>query len=83
MGRVAAVEAILKGDPVLAGCVIKVSAQNDLLVLDGEVPTNDAKARAETMAGRVEGVKKIANHLEVKPGVQNPNENTDLNATPQ
>ncbi|MEW6279171.1 MAG: BON domain-containing protein [Candidatus Eremiobacterota bacterium] len=62
-----AVEQALKTDPILAGCVITVKAENELVVLQGEVPTEESKAKAELLAKRTQGVARIANHLVVKP----------------
>jgi osmotically-inducible protein OsmY len=64
---VAAVKMNLKTDGELAGCVIRVEAENELLILRGEVPTEEAKARAEQIALKSAKVEKVANHLEVKP----------------
>jgi hypothetical protein len=62
---VAAAQVQLKQDPILAGCVLKAEAQNDLLVLTGEVPTEEAKKKAEELVRKVHGVEKVANHLKV------------------
>lgn len=66
-GKVAAVEVMLKQDVEVATGSIQVSAQNDLVVLKGTVPNEAAKQRAEELAKKVEGVEKVANHLEVAP----------------
>ena len=63
---VAAVDVQLKQDPILAGCVLKAQAQNDMVVLTGEVPTEEAKQKAEQLAKTVHGVEKVANHITVK-----------------
>lgn len=57
----------LKTDPELAASGIQVSAENDLLVLRGTVPSEEAKTRAEEIAKKTPRVEKVANHLEVKP----------------
>jgi osmotically-inducible protein OsmY len=57
----------LKSDIELASSDIKVSAENDLLVLRGTVPSEEAKAKAEQIALKTARVEKVANHLEVKP----------------
>jgi osmotically-inducible protein OsmY len=57
----------LKTDVELASSDITVSAENDLLVLRGTVPSEEAKARAEKIAKKTPRVEKVANHLEVKP----------------
>lgn len=63
---VSAVKMNFKSDMVLAGCDIEVKAENDLLVLRGEVPTEDDKKKAEELALKAPKVEKVANHLEVK-----------------
>lgn len=62
---VAAVDVQLKQDPILAGCVLKAQAQNDMVVLTGEVPTEESKKKAEELARTVHGVEKVANHITV------------------
>lgn len=71
--KVEAVQVQLKHDPVLAGCVIQVSAQNDTVVLSGTVPTQQAKDHAEQMAHRVEGITKVKNGITVVPEETQPN----------
>ena len=72
--KVQAALANIKSDMELAGCVITVKAENDLLVITGKVGTDGAKQRAETLARKVKGINKVANHLVVdanqapKPG---------------
>ena len=56
----------LNTDPVLAACRLQVQAENDLLVLRGTVPTEEAKTKAEEIAKKTKGVEKVANHIEVK-----------------
>lgn len=65
-GTVTAVKLNLKGDPVLAASDIKVTAENDLLVLRGSVPSEEAKKKAEEVALKTPRIKKVANHLEIK-----------------
>ena len=60
-----AVQLNLKSDVELATCSIKVSAENELLVLRGTVPSEEAKSRAEKLALKTSKVEKVANHLEV------------------
>jgi hypothetical protein len=62
-----AAESNLKTDPILAGCIIKVTAENDHVVLSGQVPSETAKKKAEELVLKVRGIKKCANHLEVIP----------------
>jgi len=65
----------LKTDPILASCNLKCSAENDLLVINGEVPTEAAKQKAEDLAKRTQGITKVANHIKVvapPPGAETP-----------
>lgn len=64
---VATTQMNLKTDAELAASQIKVSAENNLLVLRGTVPSEDAKKRAEEIALKTARVEKVANHLEVSP----------------
>lgn len=63
--KVAAARINIKQDPVLAGCQINLKAENDLLVISGSVPSEDAKKKAEDAVRRVRGINKVANHLQV------------------
>ncbi|MBX3172714.1 MAG: BON domain-containing protein [Candidatus Eremiobacteraeota bacterium] len=65
--KVQAAKINLSTDTELAPCNIQVSAENDMLVLKGGVPSQAGKDRAETLVKKVEGIKKVANHLEVQP----------------
>ena len=65
--KVRAAKMNLQTDAELAPCNIQVSAENDLLVLKGGVPSQAGKDRAEVLVKKVEGIKKVANHLEVQP----------------
>ena len=65
--KLTAAEMNMKSDPILAGCIIKCTAENDLLVITGEVPSEASKQKAEELARRTEGIKKVANHLKVTP----------------
>ncbi|MBI3929557.1 MAG: BON domain-containing protein [Armatimonadetes bacterium] len=62
---VQAVKISLQNDMELAPQGIKVEAKNDMVVLNGTVPSEAAKKRAERIAKRVQGVEKVANHLVV------------------
>lgn len=62
---VATTQMNLKTDAELAASQIKVSAENDLLILRGTVPTQEAKKRAEEIAKKTARVEHVANHLEV------------------
>lgn len=63
--HVLAVEANLKTDVELAGAGIRVSAKNDAVVLQGQVPSEDAKRRAEGLALKTRGIRKVDNQLQV------------------
>ena len=65
--EITAVEVNLKTDGELAGALIRVSATNDTVVLEGTVASEDAKARAQALALKVHGIHKVDNRLEVKP----------------
>jgi len=62
---VATVKMNLKTDPTLAASTIEVKAENELLVLQGQVPSQEAKDKAEELAKKAPKVEKVANHLEV------------------
>ena len=62
---VATVRMNLKTDAELASSTIQVSAENELLVLRGSVPSEEARKKAEEIALKTPKVKKVANHLEV------------------
>lgn len=73
--RVTAARVNLNNDPELGPCAIQVSAENDLLVMKGNVPSEEGKKRAETLVRKVEGIEKVANHLMVTPSMaQTPTE---------
>lgn len=57
----------LKADPVLASSKIDVKSENGLIVLRGNVATEEAKKKAEEIALKSAKVEKVGNHLEVKP----------------
>lgn len=65
--KVTAARLNLQQDAELAPCNIQVSAENELLVMKGKVPSEEAKQKAETVVKKVEGISKVANHLEVAP----------------
>lgn len=65
--EVAAVQMNFKTDAELAACSIQAKAENDLLILNGQVPNQAAKDRAEEIAKKTRGITKVANHLEVVP----------------
>ena len=64
---VATVKMNLKTDAELAASNLEVKAENDLLILRGTVPSQEARERAEAIALKSAGVGKVANHVEVSP----------------
>lgn len=64
---IATVKLNLKTDPDIAASNIDVSAENGLVALRGQVPSEDVKARAESIVKKSAKVEKVANHLEVSP----------------
>lgn len=62
---VATVQMNLKTDAELAASSLTVSAENELLILRGTVPSEAAKKRAEEIAMKTPRITKVANHLEV------------------
>lgn len=73
--KVTAAEMNIKTDPGLASCNLQCAAENDLLVINGEVPTEAMKKKAEELAKRTQGITKVANHIKVvapPPGAETP-----------
>lgn len=73
--KLTAAEMNIKTDPLLASCTIKCEAENDLLIINGEVPTEALKKKAEDLAKRTQGITKVANHIKVvagPPGAETP-----------
>lgn len=68
--KVSAARLNLQTDAELASCGLQLSAQNELLVMKGSVPSEAAKKRAEGLVRKVEGIEHVANHLEVDGGVR-------------
>ena len=57
----------LKWEPCVTAAEIGVSAANGVVTLNGTVPTYAEKWAAERAAQRVEGVKAIAEEIQIKP----------------
>jgi len=55
----------LRGEETLAADTISVRAVDGVVTLQGVVPSDDSRRRAEEIAGDVSGVKSVANRLEV------------------
>lgn len=64
---IATVKLNLKTDPDIAASNLQVSAENGLVTLRGNVPSEEVKAKAESIAKKSARVDKVANHLEVTP----------------
>lgn len=54
-------------DPELRSHPIDVKVSGGVATLSGDVPTDQLKARAEKLAGRVKGVTSVTNNIVVKP----------------
>ncbi len=65
--RVLAVESHLKNDEALARAGIQVSASASVITLTGNVPSEEARRKAEELALKVRGVTKVDNQLQVLP----------------
>jgi osmotically-inducible protein OsmY len=58
----------LAGDQIVGGAGrIEVTVQEGTVILKGKVETDKQKSRAEHLAHRVKGVKKVDNQLKVEP----------------
>jgi hyperosmotically inducible protein len=68
------VKAKLTTDAPLSAATINVAAASGVVTLSGTVATEAEKAKAESIASAVEGVKSVTNSISVKPPV--------INATP-
>jgi hypothetical protein len=66
--KVTAAKLNLANDAEIAPCNLQLKAENDLLVMNGSVPSEAAKKRAEELVRKVEGISNVANHLQVQPG---------------
>jgi len=66
----------------LRDSTINVDVDNDIVTLTGTVASAAQKARAETVAKSVEGVKSVRNQLKVEAGNANANANAKPNASP-
>jgi hyperosmotically inducible periplasmic protein len=60
-----AVQATLTSDKASNFTRIDVDTTNGVVYLNGTVQSSEQKARAEQLAGRVDGVKKVVNNLQV------------------
>lgn len=64
----ASVKAKLAADSQLSAMDIQVSTKQGDVVLTGKAPSDDARVRATTLAGTVNGVRAVENHLMLDPG---------------
>jgi osmotically-inducible protein OsmY len=53
----------LAGDVTVNGGALKVDVKDGVVTLQGKVRTQKAKDKAEKVAGKVKGVKKVVNEL--------------------
>ena len=60
-----AVQTTLTADKVSNFTRIDVDTTNGVVYLNGTVQSAEQKARAEQLAGRVDGVKKVVNNVQV------------------
>jgi osmotically-inducible protein OsmY len=64
-GLAAKVKAQIEAEPELKNHSINVTASNDTVTLEGEVPSVVARAKAGELAMKTEGVKKVKNKLKL------------------
>jgi len=57
----------LAQDVQVNGGAIEVKVASSVVTLAGKIRTDKAKSKAEKIAGKVKGVKKVINQLEVDP----------------
>ncbi len=57
----------LANNPDVKGGAIEVDVKDGVVTLHGKVRTDRAKHKAESVAGKVKGVKKVINELTVNP----------------
>jgi osmotically-inducible protein OsmY len=57
----------LAGDPDVKGGALEVAVKDGVVTVRGIVRTEQAKAKANKVAGRVKGVTKVVNELKVSP----------------
>jgi osmotically-inducible protein OsmY len=60
------VKAKFADEKLLKGGDIHVETNDHVITLTGTVPSREAKARAEAIAGGTDGVARVVNHLDVK-----------------
>ena len=57
----------LASNPDVKGGAIEVKVDDGVVTLIGKVRTEKARTKAESLAGKVKGVKKVINQLTVSP----------------
>jgi len=57
----------LANHPDVKGGAIEVDVKEGVVTLQGKVRTEKAKVKAESVAGKVKGVKRVINELQVNP----------------
>ena len=62
-----AVRVKLSSDLVVGVTPLQVAVKDGVVTLSGTVETKSLKGKAESVAKKVKGVKKVINNLEIKP----------------
>jgi hyperosmotically inducible protein len=62
-----AVDNILNLHTSLTRVDVDADSEQGTVFLSGEVQTSEQKARAEQLAGQVDGVKRVTNNIQVRP----------------
>jgi hyperosmotically inducible protein len=57
----------LANNPDVKGAGIEVKVEEGVVTLFGKVRTDKARSKAESLTGKVKGVKKVINELQVAP----------------
>lgn len=65
-----AVDNILNLHTNLTRVDVDADSEQGTVFLSGEVQTTEQKARAEQLAGQVDGVKRVTNNIQVRPAKQ-------------
>ena len=65
-----AVDNILNLHASLTRVDVEADSEQGIVFLSGEVQTSEQKARAEQLAGEVDGVKRVTNNIQIRPAKQ-------------